>query len=69
MNTEIVEIAASCSEDKLLRRAIIDASEAMAMYFVTNRSTAEAIATFERLRSQFDEARERARSRRSLIDG
>ena len=50
---EIVDV----SEAQLLRRAILDASESMARYFTAGRSTREAIDTFERLRSSFDDAR------------
>jgi hypothetical protein len=61
------------SDEKLLRRAIVDASEAMAKYFTAGRSTREAIKAFETLRQQFDEARERVQalrsSRRPLIEG
>lgn len=72
ITSDIAEIV-DVSDEKLLRRAIVDASEAMARYFTAGRTTHEAIKAFETLRQQFDEARERVqalrRSRRPLIEG
>ena len=46
------------SDAQLLRRALIDAAEAMGRYYVTtSRSTHSAITTLETLRRQFDQAR------------
>jgi hypothetical protein len=64
--TGIATIEQAISDEKLLRRALLDASEALKMYAIAgHRSTHGAIRFLETLRQQLDEARQHVQAVRA----